>query len=35
MAFIGGREIGRVSGALPAADLDRLVHRTLERAAAG
>jgi thioredoxin 2 len=35
MAFIGGRELARVSGALPAAELDRLVHQTLARAAAG
>ncbi len=35
IAFFKGKEIGRVSGALPAADLDRLVRQTVERARSG
>jgi thioredoxin 2 len=35
IAFFRGREIGRVSGALPAGELDRLVQQVIERAAAG
>ena len=30
-AFSGGREISRVSGALPAAELDRLVRQMIDR----
>jgi len=33
VAFSHGREIGRVSGALPAGDLERLVRQVIERAA--
>ena len=32
LAFFNGQEIGRVSGALPAAELERLVRQTVERA---
>ena len=32
LAFFNGREIGRVSGALPAPELERLVRQTVERA---
>jgi thioredoxin 2 len=35
VAFSNGREVGRVSGALPAGDLDRLVEQVIQRAAAG
>jgi thioredoxin 2 len=34
VAFSNGREIGRVSGALPAGDLDRMIRQVIERAAA-
>ena len=34
VAFSEGREAARISGALPAAELDRLVRRVLEGAAA-
>jgi thioredoxin 2 len=34
VAFSNGREIGRVSGALPAGDLDRMIRQVIERASA-
>ena len=33
VAFSNGREIGRVSGALPAGELDRMIRQVIERAA--
>jgi thioredoxin 2 len=35
LTFIGGREAGRISGALPAADLERLVQQAIRTSAAG
>ena len=35
VAFFGGKEIARVSGALPAAELERMVRQTLERVPGG
>ena len=35
VAFTGGQEIGRISGALPAAELDRMVRQIIERSPAG
>ena len=34
VAFSSGREVGRVSGALPGAELERLVRQVIERAGA-
>jgi len=35
LAFSNGREVGRVSGALPASELDRLVRQVIEGASSG